>query len=246
MSRIVSLVYYGCIARVIFEDRNNKNTFTLQFITEIKQVFADIKKNKLAKVVIVHGYDNYFCCGGTKDELLRIHHGKSRFIDLGIHDIFLQCQLPVIAAMQGHAIGGGFVMGCFADFILLSRQSIYTTNFMNFGFTPGFGATYIIPKLFGFAFGMEMLFSGNNYYGADIESRHIGLKVTDKKSVIDEASLLAKSLLSKPKNSLCLLKAHFQKSTCIQLEKVIAQELEMHARSIHHEVVKVRIENTIL
>ena len=51
--------------------------------------------------------------------------------------------------MQGHGIGGGFVVGLFADFVILSRESVYSTNFMKYKFTPGMGATYIVPKKIG-------------------------------------------------------------------------------------------------
>ena len=62
--------------------------------------------------------------------MLKIYEGKDKFTDINIYSLALDCPLPVISAMQGHGIRGGFVMGLFADFVILSRESIYRTNFM--------------------------------------------------------------------------------------------------------------------
>ena len=51
----------------------------------------------------------------------------------------MDCALPVIAAMQGHGIGGGWSFGMFADLVLLSEESRYVSPYMGYGFTPGRG-----------------------------------------------------------------------------------------------------------
>lgn len=62
----------------------------------------------------------------------------------------MNCNLPVIAAMQGHGIGAGWSMGMFADFSLFSEESKYMSPYMNYGFTPGAGATLIFPEKIGY------------------------------------------------------------------------------------------------
>ena len=134
------------IVRVTMQDRAHKNMFTLDLIDGLIQAFEGIAANPHYKVVILIGYDNYFATGGTREGLLGLYEGKGQFTDANFYSLALDCPIPVIAAMQGHGIGGGFVLGLFADFVILSRESVYTTNFMKYGFTPGMGATYIIPK----------------------------------------------------------------------------------------------------
>ncbi|MCG8366494.1 MAG: enoyl-CoA hydratase-related protein, partial [Pseudanabaenales cyanobacterium] len=129
------------IVQVTMCDRVHKNTFTHQMSRELILAFQSIAANDTLKVVILTGFDSYFATGGTQADLLALQEGKGRFSDNNIYGLALECRIPVISAMQGHGIGGGFVMGVSADFVILSWESIYTTNFMKYGFTPGMGAT---------------------------------------------------------------------------------------------------------
>ncbi len=132
------------IVLVKMQDHVNKNTFSKELMESLINAFESIERNSEYKVVILTGYDNYFASGGTQEGLLEIQEGKANFNDGGdrnIYSLALNCKIPVIAAMQGHGIGGGFAMGLFADFAILSKESIYTTNFMKYGFTSGMGAT---------------------------------------------------------------------------------------------------------
>src|SRR5690606_32652185 len=121
-------------------------TFTAGVIEGLERAFVAIAERKDLKVVVLHGYDNYFCCGGTKEELLGIHEGRIAFSDRPFYELPLRCELPVIAAMQGHALGGGLVLGCYADIMVLAEECMYGAVFMKYGFTPGMGGTFILPE----------------------------------------------------------------------------------------------------
>ncbi len=115
------------------QDRGNKNTFSRELVEGLIEAFTSIGNQTQYKVVILTGYDSYFASGGTKEGLLFLSEGKGKFSDRDFYSLALHCPIPVISAMQGHGIGGGFVLGMFADFPILSRESIYTTNFMKYG-----------------------------------------------------------------------------------------------------------------
>ncbi len=134
------------IVQVTMQDRVHKNTFSEELIRGLIQAFEAIQAHASAKVVILTGYDTYFACGGTKEGLLALYEGKGKFSDVNIYSLALACQIPVIAAMQGHGIGGGFVLGLYADVVILSRESVYTTNFMRYGFTPGMGPRILLLR----------------------------------------------------------------------------------------------------
>ncbi|MBI4649858.1 enoyl-CoA hydratase/isomerase family protein [Candidatus Desantisbacteria bacterium] len=229
------------IVQLTMQDRVNKNTFSEEMILDLIQSFELIKSNLNYKVVVLTGYDNYFASGGTKEGLLAIHQGKAKFADRNIYSLALECKIPVIAAMQGHGIGGGFVMGLFADFVILSRESIYTTNFMKYGFTPGMGATYIVPKKLGISLAEELLLNAGNYRGAELEKRGIPFPVLPREQVLDHACEVARQLAEKPRISLITLKDHLTTPLREELPKVIEQELAMHEKTFHQEEVKDRI-----
>lgn len=65
--------------------------------------------------------------------------------------------IPVISAIQGHASGGGMLFGLYADVVLLAEEGVYSATFTKYGFTPGMGATYILPERFGKLLANEMM-----------------------------------------------------------------------------------------
>jgi len=150
--------------------------------------------------------------------------------------------VPTIAAMQGHAIGGGLAFGCYADLIILGEECIYSTNFMKYGFTPGMGATYMIPRKFGEMLGHELLYTADTYSGGLLKSRGIPISVVKKADVLSTAMQKAKQLADKPRYSLQLLKAHLTQEIRKTLPQIIEQELAMHEKTFAQAEVKKRIE----
>ncbi|RBL89857.1 polyketide synthase [Chitinophaga flava] len=230
------------IIQITMEDRSSRNTFSKELMSGLISVFEEIKQNNTYKVAILTGYENYFCCGGAKEELLRIFKKEIKFNDLNFFTLPLDCDIPVISAMQGHGIGGGFVLGLYADFTILGIENIYTTNFMKYGFTPGMGGTLMVPLRLGDAVGTEMLFSARNYRGEELKERGVSLKVVPKSLVLKEAMDLARSLAEKPRLSLITLKKHLAAGIRAKLPEVIAQELKMHDTTFHQPEVMERIE----
>ena len=244
MGQVVKLSELGNgIVQITMEDRSSRNTFSIELVTGIMEAFETIKKTLAYKVVILTGYENYFCCGGTKVELFKIYKGEAGFNTVNFFTYPLDCSIPVISAMQGHGIGGGFVFGLYADFSILGRENIYTTNFMKYGFTPGMGATLLVPLRLGETVGTEMLFSAENYRGGELKERGISLKVVPKTEVLKEAIALAGILAEKPRLSLVALKEHLSADIKAKLPGIIKQELKMHDITFHQPEVAERIES---
>lgn len=234
------------VAQITLMDRENKNMFSEQLVRELIAVFGQVNGNERYRAVVLTGYDTYFALGGTKAGLLSICDGIGSFNATNFYSLALECDIPVISAMQGHGVGGGFAMGLFADFVVLSRESVYTTNFMRYGFTPGMGATYIVPKRLGYSLGHELLLNARNYRGADLEKRGVPFPVLPRKEVLPHAYEIARDLAAKPRLSLVTLKRHLVRDIRRELPDVIERELEMHGITFHHDDVRRRIEQLFL
>jgi polyketide biosynthesis enoyl-CoA hydratase PksI len=238
------------VAVVAMEEREHKNTFTLRLINGLKEAMAAVRSDSSFKVVVVHGFDNYFCCGGTKEELLDLSggvnkeagEGRVQFTDLNFHDLFLGCEIPVIAAMQGHALGAGLSLGCTADIVFMGEQCLYSAIFMKYGFTPGFGATYIIPKKLGETLGYEMLISADNYYGRQLKERGAPVRIVSKEHVVPEALAMARQLADKPRLSLTVLKEHMNRILRREFQQAVEDELQMHRITFDQPEIRQRIE----
>ncbi len=233
----------GRIGVVALEDHASRNTFSRLFVEGVQQVFAEIAADPLLKVIVVHGFGNYFCCGGTKEELIGITDGHLQFTDAEFFDLMLHCELPVISAMQGHALGGGLAFGCFADLLILATESLYSANFMRYGFTPGMGGTYIIPRRFGECLGNEMLFAARSYHGGELRNRGATMTIVPRDEVIGKALELAEELAELPRVALTELKAHLARPIREALGGVVERELAMHRVTFAQPEVRERIES---
>lgn len=228
----------GGVVQITMQDRANKNTFSDALIVGLGAAFKRAGEGAHYKAVVLTGYDSYFASGGTQESLLQIQERRIKFTDSDLYSLALDCPIPVISAMQGHGIGGGFAMGLFADFVVLSQESIYTTNFMKYGFTPGMGATLILPRKLGFSLGEEMLLSAKTYYGNDLRARGVPFPVLPRSEVVPYARELAETLAEKPRISLVTLKDHLVSEIRAQLPSYIAREVAMHDKTFHQPEVR--------
>jgi polyketide biosynthesis enoyl-CoA hydratase PksI len=242
MNDVVKFRQDGHVGIIALEEREFKNTFSKRFIEGVTEAFQQANKIPDLKVIVVHGFENYFCCGGTKEELIGIFEGTLKFNDLDFFSLPLRCEIPVISAMQGHALGGGLAFGSYADMIVLGRECLYSANFMKYGFTPGMGANYIIPKKFGALLGTEMLLSAKNYSGEELRERGVPMKVVKRDDVIEVALKLASELADKPLLSLKVLKRYLTREIVATLPQVIEDELAMHKTTFAQPEVRKRIE----
>ena len=213
---------------VKMEDREAKNMFSEALTHGIIEVFEHIKQTPAYKVVILTGFENYFASGGTKEDLLAIQGGKAKFTDTKFYHLAMECQVPVISAMQGHAIGAGWSYGMFADFVLFSEESKYLSPYMNFGFTPGAGATFIFPEKIGYDLARETLLIAQEISGSELKDRGVLLSVVPRKRVFPTAMTLARQVAQNTRGQLIAIKNQLTHQRHHPLEETYQLELAMH------------------
>jgi polyketide biosynthesis enoyl-CoA hydratase PksI len=244
MNEVIKLRWLdGVIAFVTMEDRVSKNRSSEEFMSGIDAAFRAVAANPQTRVVVITGYENYFCCGGTKAELLLVASCQAKFTDFAFYDQLLRCEIPVVAAIQGHAIGGGLVFGAYADVIVMAEECLYSTNFMQYGITPGIGATWVIPRKFGNTLGWEMLLTAKNYFGRELRERGAPVRIVAKAEVVELALSLAREIADKPLVSLRELKRSFYESVRDEQTTAVQKELRMQANVFAHSEVIERIQS---
>lgn len=249
-NEVVRLEIREHIAYVYFEEKDARNTFTPRLICGIKSAFEYINESD-AKVAIVQGYDTFFCCGGTKESLVALYTGiksgePTSFTDGHFFDTFLQCRIPIIAAMQGHALGGGFAFSLFADVLVMGEQSIFSGNYMRYGFTPGMGATLIVPYKMGKMLGWEMLYTAKNYFGFELKERGVDAIVVKRSEVVKRAEEIARNIAEKPLKSIIQLKNNTVEQLRNALPDVVKKEVKMHKITFQQEEVYQNIKKMYL
>ena len=212
-------------------DRDAKNMYSPALIRGLEDVFAHIESCDDYRAVVLTGYDTYFACGGTRESLLAIQQGTAKFTDSKVYQLPMSCRLPVIAAMQGHAIGGGWTLGMFADLCLFSAESRYISPYMQYGFTPGAGSTLIFPARLGLDLARETLFTAHEYTGSELRAKGLPHACVPRSEVLPRALALADAIASRRVEDARALKRHFSAADLAEVEPTYARELAMHDRS---------------
>ncbi|WP_240311953.1 SDR family NAD(P)-dependent oxidoreductase [Teredinibacter turnerae] len=228
-SPVIEVVAYPQgIVHIRMVDRAAKNLFSPAFVAGMDEAFAHIRDHGQYKVVVLSGYDQYFASGGTKDTLLAIQRGEAQFTDITVYQRPLDCDLPVVAAMQGHAIGAGWALGMFADVVLFSDESHYVSPYMNYGFTPGAGSTTLLPYKLGQDLAFDSLLSGQPFDGRALHARGLPYTVLPRHRLEMTAHQWAGQLAQASRAQLMALKDYWRQGIAPALAETYAQELAMH------------------
>ena len=95
--------------------------------------------------------------GSGVEELKQIAAGNLMVRDLSLPHQLLEFPVPTIAAMEGHAVGGGLVLALLCDVVVAASERRFGLNFTDLGLTPGMGSTRLLAELVGHHFAAEML-----------------------------------------------------------------------------------------
>ncbi|HOG65192.1 MAG TPA: enoyl-CoA hydratase-related protein, partial [Spirochaetota bacterium] len=155
------------IAIMRMQDVERKNVFADDFLNEMVETFEKAEKLR-PKVMIFCGLPEVFSAGAEKKNLMDLCDGKVHVKDLVISEKLVHSPFPVIAAMEGHAVGGGLVMAACCDMVIGARESRYGVVFMGLGFTPGMGCTKLLQGLVGNQIANEMMFTAKRFRGSEL------------------------------------------------------------------------------
>ena len=194
------------IAVLTMQDTLRKNVFSHEFVAEFLRNLDEIEAAEPA-VLIIRGLEDVFSGGADKDSLMELAAGKIVVRDLVISERLINTAFPVISAMEGHAMGGGLVIGLCSDMVIMANESRYGAVFMNMGFTPGMGTTTLLPLLFGPFVASEMMLTGRRYKGKELVEKGAQVNyILPKAEVWAKARDLALQIAEKNTKSVYLLK----------------------------------------
>ncbi len=194
------------VAVIHMRDADNKNAFSAPFVEALTGCLDRVSTDPKSKVCVIQGLDKVFCAGGDQSVLTSLAEGKMAPYDLRLTRAVLEVPVPTIAAMAGHAVGGGLVFGLSCDVVLLGQESRYGCNFMDLGFTPGMGTTRLLQLSMGEYIAAEMMFGAQYFKGRHFEGRAQINYVLPKAEVLEQAMRVAARMADKPRFALELLK----------------------------------------
>ena len=176
--------------------------------------------------------------------LLDLAEGRIEPYDLELTLNLIELPVPTIAAIEGHAVGGGLVFGLACDMVVLARESRYGTNFMDLGFTPGMGTTGLLQFAVGEYLAAEMMFGCQYFKGSQLEGRASVNAVVDRAKVLAHARKIATRLTDKPRFAIELLKRQLALPRRLAFERARTAESMMHQVCFGQPETRARIDET--
>lgn len=189
-----------------------KNTFSDEMIGLWREFLSEAKADAQVRVVIVTGKGDTFCSGGDIRDMaegkLRLWEMK-RFLWEGVHRIALTLEdldKPVIAAINGAAMGAGLDMAMMCDLRVCSDRAKLSESYILLGLVPGDGGAYFLPRLVGLGKALELLLTGDVL--TPQEALEIGLvnRVVPHDRLMEETIRLAEKIASKPPLAIRMMK----------------------------------------
>jgi len=159
------------------------NFFDVAMIRALADAYQALDDDPACRVIVLCAAGKHFCAGanlGGEDPAEPAAPAGRPASPLGVvSDLYaeavrlFEARTPVIAAVQGAAVGGGLGLACSADFRIAAPEARFAANFARLGFHQGFGLTVTLPAIIGGQRSLEMLYTGRRVRGE--EAARIGL-----------------------------------------------------------------------
>ncbi|MBM9592295.1 enoyl-CoA hydratase/isomerase family protein [Leptospira sp. 201903075] len=240
----------GKIVSIFLNNPTSRNSMTWKMGEEFADLIQSIKKEKvLPRAIIVSGRNDVFCAGGDLN-LLRSFSEKSfsqnRRDMRKFYGFFLSVRklpVPVIAAVNGHAIGAGLSLTFGCDLRIFAEEGKYSFNFVRLGIHPGMGSSFLSPELLGKSLGGRLLLTGETFDGKFAKTCGLALDSVPKTEVYARAMDLALSLSKAAPLALQELKKNLY--SWKQLDSALKKEAESQARNFISDDFKETIKSIL-
>jgi 2-(1,2-epoxy-1,2-dihydrophenyl)acetyl-CoA isomerase len=196
------------------------NALTLVMGAEFRAAMNEAHERG-ARTIVLTGAGRAFCAGGDLREMQNIAEKEGRFeafFDEPLHIIhgcirlIREMPLPIIAAVNGVATGGGCNLALACDLVLAAQSAQFNQAFIKIGLTPDCGGTFILPRLVGLRRATQLLMTGEMIdAGRAAEMGMINAVVADAE-LMTEALSLAQRLASAPTAALAQIKRLLEQS----------------------------------
>jgi enoyl-CoA hydratase/carnithine racemase len=217
---------------------------TLEDCDNIVETLWDLSNDRTVHAAILTGKGRAFCSGGNikgikerrgigpldQPDSTRANYRR------GVQRTtraFLDCEVPIVAAINGHAIGLGLDLACLCDVRIAAKSAKMAASFIKVGIVPGDGGAWTLQQIVGYSKAAELFLTGDRFDAA--EAQRIGLvsEVVDDDALLDAALDLAGRIAANPVRALRLTKRLLREGQKGDADQVL--ELSAAFQAIAHE-----------
>jgi enoyl-CoA hydratase/carnithine racemase len=214
------------------------NTAIPEFLAAIDRIHDD----RSVRCVILTGNGPSFCAGGDVREMKRqatpavsemdIRHEYRRGIQrltLGLFNL----EVPLIAAVNGHAIGAGLDLACMCDIRIASERAVFAESFIKLGIIPGDGGAWLLPRIVGMSRAAELAFTGDTIDAQQALDWNLVSRVVPHDELLPAARALAGRITQHATHGVRLTKRLMRESIHSRLDAAL--ELSAVFQAISHK-----------
>jgi 2-(1,2-epoxy-1,2-dihydrophenyl)acetyl-CoA isomerase len=213
-------------------------TLDMETGKELLAAIDDCEKTEDIRVLIITGTGKAFSAGGDIKKFKEtIETGKSgEFMDELTKNLYKiayklkTLRIPVIAAVNGYAMGAGMNLALSCDIIIAADNALFAESFINLALIPGFAGTYYLPKLLPWPKVAEICFFGENLSATEMEKFGLVNKVVPLGELESEANKYATKLANQPTLAIGRMKKLFMDGLTKDFKTAIEDERQMQVK----------------
>ena len=240
-----AVLYEGAdrIGMITLNRPDHRNAMTPELLDAFSVAIREARNDQDIRCLVITGQGRCFSAGADlRSSMQRSDLGKpSRDASFAMYEPFLQVldvEVPVIAAMNGHTVGGGFGLTLLADIRVANIHAKYGANFARLGIHSGLGISYLLPRLVGAAHASELLFTGKLIRGD--EALRIGLvtHAEEPDEVLPTTMELARAIAGAAPKAVRQMKASIRRGLRWEIREAALEEAALQADSLATEDAK--------
>jgi len=184
------------VATVTLNRPDALNALSTELRNAISETFETLSDNKEVEVIVLTGAGRAFTVGLDLKELGKEHATSAKPHPRNLLDIMAQVPQPIIGAINGYAITGGFELALMCDFLLASPEAKFADTHARVGVVPGWGLSQRLPRLIGPNRAKELSLTGNFLDAPTAEVWGLVNRVVPADALVSTCQQLARDILS--------------------------------------------------
>ena len=231
MGEFVRLEVDGAIGTIRL-DRPKMNAIDGQLAAELHEVALQVRDDAAVRAVVLYGGERVFAAGADIKEMSTLSYGEMLAWGGRLQEALravARLPKPVVAAVTGYALGGGFELALTADFRVLGERAKVGVPEIQLGVVPGAGGTQRLPRLIGPARAKDMIFTGRHVGAEEALAVGIADRVVPDAEVYEAALELAGRFASGPALALRAAKQAVDDGLELDLEAGLRLESQLFA-----------------
>jgi enoyl-CoA hydratase len=220
------------VATITFNRPDRLNVLNHEMLSEFKDALEQVSRNPEIRVLLLTGAGRAFIAGADVNEFLKFGPLEARAFARSAHEIGFALEaleIPVIAGVNGFALGGGLEMAMACDFIYAADTARLGQPEINLGIIPGFGGTQRLARLVGKGAAKEMVLTGRMLDAAEAKTLGLVAQVFPADTFMAECRKVARALAAKGRVSLRAAKQAIDRGFDLDLKNACLLEVDSFA-----------------